>query len=1411
MKQATKIIIRALIAACLAETAMSASANDAKAWMRPENLRWACYQWENKVHFRRMGGPHVPFWCNSTFLDDYFERLYCKETLQKFKDIGVTCIATSFYKGYGLEAEKEEMARQAGVVRMAHEVGLKVLGYINSDACYYEMLFKELPGAKKILQRDFNGNWRRPNVSYYPHKAKLCVGWPGYLEWMKKVITRAFELGYDGIHFDMAQQGTCFCEACTRQFREYLEKNIPDKTRLGFTGFEHVEIPYVLSVSAWDKKLGHVERTVDPMAQEWIKFNAERFHRVRKEMYDFVKCFGEDKCVVINSPCYDVAGGGDPLRYRDAGDCFYIESNFPYAMKDGNIRTSVFNYKNMEAMNVVPIPTQWLMKDGKVALPETPKQITIGVLESAVYGGVPGNTWSCRTISGKNLHLDYAELTDTYAKVISFLDANRRIYAGSKSLPCVTILSTWEDFAYNRDTEIRHQALNTMMYTLQRANIPFRYEYVNDFDPKTTDAKMVILSDCHAISKADAGKIIEFVKGGGCLLATGASGDYNENVLRYAENLFDGLPKDRYSRLAPAPEKTSSAALYPEVWGKHVTNYPKDWKKIVDAVRRFADPFMPYTTESDDGVFIEPRINAEGRLFIHVLNFWDTEKRFRITLKQGMPVKVYDLGDNAVTIDGRTVSGRVKNYLVIDCGSFVSGPSWSGKEMKAWSKCCQCKVEEVTDEGVEVSITGNDSQLYVSCDPFVPKGNHCVYVRAKAAVSGTGQLYWMAEKSPRPTWLRHADFDIVGDGQWHTYRLRPFWTSDGRITGLRLDFPSSAVGTRATVAEVRVAEEGEELAVDASCQTGVMFDIATTNVEYATFMWGGHSVTGFAMYGFATAADGRSHTYWFDLAKVPSHGANRGAREWRGLIDRFYVRQMLKGQDLPVKNLRFISEKPDLPPDPAVTSVRPMEAVPRAGRPLELEVVMRNYGTRPVRGLSFALDGLPPGVAAARPEELKPAGEIGGAPGFDTVCGSVGSPLSSERRFRVTLSDPGVGEFTAGLTVSADGVRPFRTPVHVKVLPSLNLPKADYPPEPKPVDTAPYEVGAFLFPGWTLHKWHTIWSRAPWRKPLLGWYDETNPEVVDWQIKHLVENGISYVSVCWYWKKGVQSLNHWMTTFQKARYRRYLKWSLMWANHIPKDSHSEADQEKVTRFWIENYFCQPEYQRINDMPVVGIWCPGNMDRDLGPGGCRRLLEISRKVAREAGYKGIWFVAVRSPDGITDEDFIGKYKEQGFDMTYCYRFMGSSAPEVPKPICGICNYADIAAASLPHWRALHKTGILPFLPSISTGFDNRPWIGERSVSNGGISAMTNITVDSFARICRDAKRFSDETGVRMLQVGPLDEWGEGSIGYPNSQHGFGMLEAVRDTFGRKPEGGWPVNYAPVDVGLGPYTAPYVVQP
>ena len=57
-----------------------------------------------------------------------------------------------------------------------------------------------------------------------------------------------------------------------------------------------------------------------------------------------------------------------------------------------------------------------------------------------------------------------------------------------------------------------------------------------------------------------------------------------------------------------------------------------------------------------------------------------------------------------------------------------------------------------------------------------------------------------------------------------------------------------------------------------------------------------------------------------------------------------------------------------------------------------------------------------------------------------------------------------------------------------------------------------------------------------------------------------------------------------------------------------------------------------------------------------------------------------------------------------------------------------------------------------------------------------SPVKNINAADFRRICAAARRFVDETGVTRLLLGPLDEWGEGSIGYPNRELGFGQPSA-----------------------------------
>ena len=465
-----------------------------------------------------------------------------------------------------------------------------------------------------------------------------------------------------------------------------------------------------------------------------------------------------------------------------------------------------------------------------------------------------------------------------------------------------------------------------------------------------------------------------------------------------------------------------------------------------------------------------------------------------------------------------------------------------------------------------------------------------------------------------------------------------------------------------------------------------------------------------------------------------------------------------------------------------VKSAMAAEAFPRAGQALPIEVVVKNTGSNLLSGVSVALGSMPDGMTAMV-SSLRAHGPM--FPGDNATFA-----------LEVLPSKP--GKYTVPVAVKGGG-EDRQLEVSVDVKPSLALPKADYVPEPRPVETA-YDIAAICFPGWTSYRsWDAIRNACPERKPVLGWYDEKKPEVLDWQIKWLVENGIKTLYVDWYWDRGNMWQEHWLHAFVRTRYRRYIKWAMLWANHNPKGSHSEDDMRKVTEYWIKNYFCMPEYLKVDGKPVVMIWSPSSLVRDMGREGAAKLLGVSREMAKAAGYEGIQFIAQSHPEAVCTEEGIGKLKDLGYDMTAGYRFMAhkkgiASKKEYfnrPKRY----PFKSLADAMPEHWRRLHDIGTLPFIPNISTGWDDRPWKYSLVIYGKNVS--------DFRRICEEAKKFADETGIRRICVGPLNEWGEGSYAEPNAEFGFGFYESVRDVFCKKPSGGWPLNYGPRDVGLGPY--------
>ena len=706
-----------------------------------------------------------------------------------------------------------------------------------------------------------------------------------------------------------------------------------------------------------------------------------------------------------------------------------------------------------------------------------------------------------------------------------------------------------------------------------------------------------------------------------------------------------------------------------------------------------------------------------------------------------------------------------------------------------------------------------------------------VEVEMKSDLGGSGQIFFTDTNDTQYNGFysdRFASFPIKGDNEWRTIVVNPFWQFE-TILKLRLDFATSHrpedKGQRMfAVRRIRVMDPGyEKLPLtkpqwdfanrnlgwksvsgleptissygitprcsephqpigielkpvnfsvdDNGCWLSI--EMASFGAEKATVTWLSTDSKGLRSKTFAVHPNGGKYIYNIDMS---------GQAAWSGNV--YMMSITLNGKNAALMTVRnvMVSDAPAGPAQLTSPVSGLTNALNRVGQECEFMARVTNIGGKTAKYVKIKAFEAPDGVSlvlgagGAMEQDIEP---------FDTV----------DYFFKVKADNPVSGPYKLTLgndegdSVTMEGVMTITAP--------LGLPKADYVPEPKPVDTGDYEIGALYFPGWDNRAnggWQRVFNRCPERKPVLGWYDEADPECVDWQIKWLVENGIQYLLVDWYWSKGQIGLEHWIKAFKRARYRGYMKWAMMWANHNAPGSHSEEDMIAATKYWIDNYFNMPEYYTIDGKPVVMIWSVSNMDRDMKDnGGATHLLAVAQETALAAGLPGIHFSAMKWPEADVNEKMIQNLKDKGFESTSIYHYMshGGLADDPSR-----FSFELVAKTNKDLWKKWHDVGILPYFMNLSTGWDDRPWNDHLEIYGR--------TPELFRAICEDAKAYAKKTKhKKQILLSPLNEWGEGSYAEPNREFGFGMYEAVRDTFAKKPKGGWPLNYGPTDVGLGPY--------
>ena len=327
-------------------------------------------------------------------------------------------------------------------------------------------------------------------------------------------------------------------------------------------------------------------------------------------------------------------------------------------------------------------------------------------------------------------------------------------------------------------------------------------------------------------------------------------------------------------------------------------------------------------------------------------------------------------------------------------------------------------------------------------------------------------------------------------------------------------------------------------------------------------------------------------------------------------------------------------------------------------------------------------------------------------------------------------------------------------------------------------------------------EWYESWKK---RKPLWGYVNEANTDIMQLQIDCAVDHGVNVFIYDWYWYDNRPFLENCLNDgFLKANNRHKMKFYIMWANHDANHGwdirHSDevarnviwqgaVDRKQfeiIGRRWIDRYFTKENYYRIDGKPVVSIY--SLHDFVIGLGGVKQAadaLNWLRNEAMKAGLPGVhvqfirWNGDVENLSGVdsnvmeTGAELIEKL---GFDSLTHYQFCHFTSIDR--------DYSDIIADVVKEWGKIDKEYHIPYYPHVSVGWDNNP---RRKKFRPGI--VKNNTPQNFELALRQAKAYVDthDLSAPLITINSWNEWTETSYLEPDELNGYGYLEAVKRVF------------------------------
>ena len=345
--------------------------------------------------------------------------------------------------------------------------------------------------------------------------------------------------------------------------------------------------------------------------------------------------------------------------------------------------------------------------------------------------------------------------------------------------------------------------------------------------------------------------------------------------------------------------------------------------------------------------------------------------------------------------------------------------------------------------------------------------------------------------------------------------------------------------------------------------------------------------------------------------------------------------------------------------------------------------------------------------------------------------------------------------------------------------------------------------------GWS--EWELVKSATPRfeehsqpRVPVWGYTDESDPLVMSKKIDAAADHDIDVFIFDWYWdNEGIYWERGLENGFLEAANNNRIEFALMWAMWDFYDMFpysrgqpievlypGKVDPETFERacdYMIEKYFKHPSYWKIDGKPYLSIYDLDLLIQSFGTvEAARSALDAFRDKARQAGFPDIHLNAIAwSPSSLVSEKnpaYPANTVEQlGFISVTSYVWIHHiKLPQLQT------EYGYVKEEYFKYLENAEEIFDVPVFPNVSMGWDPSPRTNQDDHFGDFGYPFTNTisgnTPEQFYQALLEAKKRLLETqGPQIVTINSWNEWSEGSYLEPDTEFGYGYLEALREAF------------------------------